>query len=142
MSDIMIFYPVFAQVVLTFVLLYVTGRVRIASIARGEVEVRDIACGQNAWPGRATRFANTYNSQFQLPVLFYAVSIFAQINDAVDVVLIALAWGFVATRLAHAWIYVTYNNLRQRFVAFVAGFAMLAVMWGYLGLTLVMTGGK
>jgi len=137
----MIFYPVFTQVVLTFVLLYVTGRVRLASIRRGEVRVKDIAIGQNAWPERATRFAKTYNSQFQLPVLFYAVSIFAQLYGAVDVVLIALAWGFVATRLAHAWIYVTANNVRQRFIAFVAGFVVLATMWGYLGVTLIMAGG-
>jgi len=141
MSNIMIFYPVFAQVVLTFVLLYATGRVRLASIRRGEVRVEDIAMGQNAWPERATRFANTYNSQFQLPVLFYAASIFAQLNDAVDAGMIALAWGFVATRLAHAWIYVTANNVQQRFVAFVTGFTVLVAMWGYLGLTLLMAGG-
>jgi len=141
MSSNLIFYPVFAQVVLTFALLYATGRVRLASIRRGEVRVKDIAIGQNAWPERITRFANTYNSQFQLPVLFYAASIFAQINNAVDVVMIALAWGFVATRAVHAWIYVTANNVQQRFVAFVTGFAVLAAMWGYLGFTLLMAGG-
>jgi len=141
MSSNLIFYPVFAQVVLTFVLLYATGRIRLASIRRGEVRVKDIAIGQNAWTERATRFANTYNSQFQLPVLFYAVSIFAQLNGAVDMGMIALAWAFVATRLAHAWIYVTANNVRQRFVAFVSGFAVLAVMWGYLGVTLLLAGG-
>ncbi len=141
MSSNLIFYPVFAQVVLTFVLLYATGRVRLAAIRRGEVMVKDIAIGQNAWPERATRFANTYNSQFQLPVLFYAAGIFAQINNAVDEAVIALAWGFVATRLAHAWIYVTANNVQLRFVAFVMGFAVLAAMWAYLGFTFLMTGG-
>ena len=137
----LIFYPVFTQVVLTFVLLYATGRVRLAAIRRGEVMVEDIAIGQNAWPERATRFANTYNSQFQLPVLFYAVAIFAQINNTVDVGMIALAWGFVATRLAHAWIYVTANNVQQRFIAFVAGFVVLAAMWIYLGVNLMTAGG-
>ncbi len=141
MYNNLIFYPVFAQVVLTFVLLYATGRVRLALIRRGEVRVKDVAMGQNAWPERATRFANTYNSQFQLPVLFYAVSIFAQLNDVVDVGMIALAWAFVATRLAHAWIYVTANNVQQRFIAFVVGFAALVAMWGYLGFTLMKAGG-
>ncbi len=141
MYNILIFYPVFAQVTLTFVLLYATGRVRLASIRHGEVEVKDIAMGQNAWPERATRFANTYNNQFQLPVLFYTVTIYAQLNDAVDGVLIVLAWGFVATRLVYSWIYVTANNVQQRFIAFVAGFAALVAMWGYLGFTLLTAGG-
>ena len=141
MNNTLIFYPVFAQVVLTFVLLYATGRVRLASIRRGEVRVEDIAMGQNAWPERATRFANTYNNQFQLPVLFYIAAIYAQLNDAVNVILIVLAWVFVATRLVYSWIYVTANNVQQRFMAFVAGFAVLAAMWIYLGFTLMIAGG-
>ena len=141
MNNTLIFYPVFAQVVLTFVLLYATGRVRLASIRRGEVRVEDIAMGQNAWPERATRFANTYNNQFQLPVLFYIAAIYAQLNDAVNMVLIVLAWGFVASRLVYSWIYVTANNVQQRFKAFVAGFAVLAAMWIYLGFTLMIAGG-
>jgi hypothetical protein len=140
LSSLLIFYPVLSQVVLTFVLLYATGRVRLASIRQGHTKIKDIALGQNAWPERATRFANTYNSQFQLPLLFYAVIIFAQIGGQVDRVMIVLAWGFVATRLAHAWIYVTSNNIRQRFLAFVAGFAVLAMMWAYLAFTVVRAG--
>jgi len=140
MSSLLIFYPVLSQVALTFVLLYATGRVRLATLRQGKTKIEDIALGQNAWPERATRFANTYNSQFQLPLLFYAVILFAQIGGQVDMVMVALAWGFVATRLAHAGIYVTSNNVRQRFLAFVAGFGLLVAMWAYLAFMLIQAG--
>ncbi len=139
-SSLLIFYPVLAQVALTFVLLYATGRVRLASIRHGHTKIRDIALGQNAWPARATQFANTYNSQFQLPLLFYIVIIFAQINALVDMLMVVLAWGFVVTRLAHAWIYVTNNNIQQRFIAFVTGFVVLVAMWAYFTFNLIRAG--
>jgi len=140
MSDFAILYPVFCQVALTFLLLYATGRVRLAAISRGEVKVKDIALGQNAWPERPTRFANAYNSQFQLPVLFYALSFFAQLMGQVDTMMLVLAWGFVASRLVHAGIYITSNNIRHRFVAFVAGFAILAAMWGLFAFLILAAG--
>jgi len=141
MPDFAILYPVFCQVALTFILLYATGRVRLAAISRGEVKVRDIALGQNAWPERPTRFANSYNSQFQLPILFYALSFFAQLMGQVDTIMLVLAWGFVASRLMHAWIYITTNNVRHRFFAFVTGFAILAAMWGVFGFSILATRG-
>jgi len=141
MSSILIFYPIFAQVFLTFILLYLTGRTRLALIRRKEVRVRDIAIGQNAWPERVTRIANSYNSQFQLPVLFYAVSIMAQITGQIDMVMIVLAWGFVTLRFIHAGIYVTTNNVSHRFYAFVAGFIVLVIMWVHFAYTLIQAGG-
>ncbi len=141
MSSILIFYPIFAQVFLTFVLLYATGRVRLALIRRKKVRVRDIAIGQNAWPERATRIANAYNSQYQLPVLFFAVSIMAQVTGQIDMVMIVLAWGFVILRFIHAGIYVTTNNVAHRFYAFVAGFFLLVIMWVHFAYYLILAGG-
>lgn len=140
MSATAIYYPVFAQVILTFALLYGTGRVRVAAIKKGETRVKDIALGQNAWPARATQFANAYNNQFQLPVLFYTVVILSLVSGPVDRILVALAWGFVVMRLVHAWIYVTTNNVSQRFNAFVAGLVFLATMWGYFAFILIAAG--
>ena len=140
MSDSLIFYPVLCQVCLTLGLLYALGKKRVGAVRRGEIKVKDIALGQNAWPASTTRFANTYNSQFQLPVLFYAVCIFAQMNGQPDRVMVALAWGFVVSRILHAYVHVTTNNVGQRFNAFFAGFILLAAMWGTLTFNLVTAG--
>src|SRR5262249_32983156 len=121
--------PLFAQVALTFALLWLTGRSRVASVRRGETKVRDIALGQLNWPEHITKIGNSYNNQFQLPVLFYVVVILAYVAHAADVLFVVLSWLFVATRLGHAYIHVTSNRVGWRFNAFAAGFAVLVVMW-------------
>jgi len=124
-----ILLPLLAQAVLTFALLGLTGYSRVASVRRGETKIRDIALGQPNWPEHVTKIGNSYNSQFQLPVLFYAVVILAYVLHAADLLFVILSWAFVATRLGHAYIHVTSNRVGWRFNAFAAGFAVLVVMW-------------
>jgi hypothetical protein len=124
-----ILLPLLAQVVLTFALLWFTGYSRVASVRRGETKVRDIALGQPNWPEHVTKISNSYNSQFQLPVLFYVVVILAYASRAADLLFVILSWAFVATRLGHSYIHVTSNRVGWRFNAFAAGFAVLVVMW-------------
>ena len=127
MSVQAILLPVFALVALTFSLLFLTGYSRVASVRRGETKVRDIALGQLNWPEHITKIGNSYNSQFQLPVLFYVVVILAYASRAADLLFVILSWVFVATRLGHAYIHVTSNRVGRRFNAFAAGFAVLSL---------------
>jgi hypothetical protein len=126
--------PLFAQVALTFVLLGLTGYSRVSSVRRGETKVKDIALGQPNWPERITKIGNSYNNQFQLPVLFYAVVVLAYVLRKADLLFVILSWLFVATRLGHAYVHVTSNRVGRRFNAFAAGFAVLVVMWTMLAI--------
>lgn len=137
MSGSILFYPAFAQVILTFVLLFFTGKSRVASIRNKETKIKDVALGQDAWPQQQTQFANSYNSQFQLPVLFYTALIFADLNGLASITLLVLAWGFVVTRIAHAVIHVTTNDVSRRFYTFTAGFGLLVLMWGFVAVSLL-----
>ena len=121
--------PVFVQVGLTFFLLFWMGSVRLRALKGREVRVGDIALRQPAWPERPTRISNAYDSQFQLPVLFYALVPLALITRKADLLFVVLSWIFVATRLAHAAIHTTSNNVRQRFMAFLVGGIVLLIMW-------------
>ena len=47
--------PLFVQVVLTFVLLFWTGRLRVGAVRRGEVHPRDIALREPNWGTRETQ---------------------------------------------------------------------------------------
>ena len=114
--------PVFVQVGLTFFLLFWMGSVRLRALKGREVRVGDIALRQPAWPERPTQISNAYDSQFQLPVLFYALVPLA-------LLFVVLSWIFVGTRLAHAAIHTTSNNVQQRFMAFLAGAIVLLIMW-------------
>src|SRR3974377_2056278 len=124
-----ILLPLFIQAALTFVMLGLTGFSRVASVRRGETKVKDIALRQPNWPEQVTKFGNSYENQFQLPVLFYAVVILAVALRQADLVFVVLAGAFVATRLGHAYIHVTSNHVGRRFYVFAAGFFVLVVMW-------------
>lgn len=132
-----IFLPLLAQVVLTFVLLGMTGYSRVASVQRGETKVRNIALGQPDWPEHIIKIGNSFNNQFQLPALFYVAVILAYVLRAADLLFVTLSWAFVATRLLHAYIHVTSNRVSRRFYAFAAGFAVLVVMWIIVAMRIV-----
>src|SRR5262249_4086258 len=129
-----ILLPLFVQVALTFALLGLTGYSRVGSVRRGETKVRDIALGQPNWPETITKIGNSYNNQFQLPALFYAVVILAYVVRKADLLFVILSWLFVVTRLGHAYIHVTSNRVGWRFNAFAAGVAVLSLLWTNLAL--------
>jgi hypothetical protein len=121
--------PVFVQVALTFALLVWMGRLRVAAVRRGEVHPSDIALGQQNWPPHIAQSGNAYRSQFELPVLFYLVSLLSLFTARASLTLVVLGWLFVATRLLHALIMVTTNNVPRRFFVFLAGALIVMLMW-------------
>jgi len=125
----MVLLPVFVQVALTFALLFWMASVRTGSIRRGETKIRDIALGQSAWPDRPQQISNCYDSQFQIPMLFYVLVILAWITRQADLIFVVMAWIFVLARLAHAYIHTTSNHVPTRFRVFAAGLLVLLVMW-------------
>ena len=66
------------------------------------------------WPPRVLQIANAYHNQLELPVLFYIVMLLAMSTRTLDVVIYVLAWMFVLSRIAHAYIHVTSNRLDRR----------------------------
>ena len=50
-----------------------------------------------------------------------------------NVLLVVLSWLFVASRFTHALVHVTTNNVPRRFFAYVAGLAILVLMWLVFG---------
>jgi hypothetical protein len=125
----MVLLPVFVQVALTFALLFWMASARTRSVVRGETKIRDTALGQPAWPEQPTKISNCFNSQLQLPVLFYVLVIFALMTKLADLLFVVMAWLFVLLRLAHAYIHTTSNHVPTRFKVFAAGMLVLLLMW-------------
>jgi hypothetical protein len=113
MSVQMVLLPVFVLVGLTFALL-----LGMATAERN----------------RATQVGNCFSNQFELPVLFYILIAVALPLRRADLVIVLLSWVFVVTRFAHAGIFVTSNNVRQRTLAWFAGALVLFAMWLYFAL--------
>jgi len=120
--------PLFVEVILTFGLLFWLAPLRGADFKRG-VKSSDIALGQRNWSPRAQQVANCFDNQFQLPVLFYLLTILSIITHHADFLFVVLAWIFVLSRLGHAYIHTTSNIVRLRGAIYGIGGLTLAVAW-------------
>lgn len=127
-----LFFPALAQAGLTLGLLVWMGRVRVRSLTQEKVRVSQIALGQRAWPEPVQRVSNAYHNQLELPILFYAVILFAMQVQYSSVVFLGLAWVFVAARLLHVKVHISGRNIRLRFTAFAGSALLLAAMWTIL----------
>jgi len=125
----MVLAPLFVQVALTFGLLFWMASARRATLRGGQLKVRDIALGQTAWPDRPQQISNSYDSQFQAPLLFYVLVILAWITRHADVIFVVMAWLFVLLRVAHAYVHTTSNYVPTRFRIFAASVFVLLIMW-------------
>ena len=138
MSSQMVLLPVFVLVGLTFALLLWMAVERGRSLKAGEAKFKDIALGQPNWPVRATQIGNCFSNQFELPLLFYILIALALPLRHADLVIVLLSWVFVITRLAHAGIFLTSNDVQQRSLAWFAGVIVLIVMWLYFALRILL----
>jgi hypothetical protein len=136
LTDKLLVAALLLQVALTLGLMLWLGRIRVGLITSREVRMKAIALDSNAWPDRAKQIANAFDNQFQLPVLFYVVVLLSLWRGGswIDV---ALAFAFVALRLAHAFIHTTSNHVPRRFFVYIAGLFVLMIHWVWLGLSLV-----
>jgi hypothetical protein len=130
--QLLIFLAVLIQVVLTLVMYLRLVRARFAAVRQGGLELRRLGYDAAAWPEKPRILANAVQSQFELPVLFYAAVLFAFALGAVNWISVILAWLFALSRIVHAMIHTGPNAIRPRLAAFVFGFAVVAVFWAYL----------
>jgi hypothetical protein len=129
-SQNLILLPLFAQVLLSLAIMVVMGMRRGASLKAQGRSMQDVAlAGDKDWSEGAVQASNNYKNQFEMPVLFFAVSAFALITRNVDAVMLALAAAFVATRIWHTIVHLGANQVSTRFVAFLSGVAVLLAMW-------------
>jgi len=131
MTGYEMFWPLVAQTVLVFILYVLLGWRRSAVVKTGKAQ-KDQFRENRDEPAESLVVRNAIANQFELPVLFYAVSIVLFMTQADNLPAVILAWIFVACRYAHAYIHVTSNNLRYRSPLFALGFLALVGLWVWL----------
>ena len=136
MSVVDILLPVFFQVVLTFVVLLILAFRRFQAVQGNKVR-GPVALRETNWPGPTRQAEYNFQNQFELPVLFYVLMILLLVTRQADMVLMMLAWIFVALRVVHAIIHLTSNDIRLRGPIFIVGALVLMIMWGLYILRIV-----
>ena len=125
----MILAPLFVLVLMTFVIGIVLASMRTPPLMRGEIRPEEVSLREPNWPKRSLQVGYSFINQFEMPVLFYVLTILAIITKHADVLFVVMAWIFVLTRLAHAYVHCTSNNLRARGSLFGIGALVLMIMW-------------
>jgi hypothetical protein len=65
----------------------------------------------------------------EMPVLFYVICLMLFVTNRVTELFLYLAWIYVALRLLHSLIHLTYDNMRQRMALFALSNLVVIVMW-------------
>lgn len=119
MKQTAIFWPVITLVLWTFLVLVQVPIRRFRAAFAGRVTAADFRCGEShnvpldvALPNRL--FVNLV----EVPTLYYVVCLAFYVTGFVDHAALALAWAYIALRLAHSVVYMTYNHVVHRFAVF------------------------
>lgn len=136
--DKVLILAIFAQVTLALGLVLWMGWERVPRVMRGEIPVAEIAVERTAYPLKARLLSNSFDNQFQLPVLFLVGALLSLYVGGTGWIEALLAWLFVGLRYAHAAIHVTTNRVYRRFIVYTAGLAVLGLFWLWLVLRILL----
>jgi hypothetical protein len=124
-----ILLPLFVQVALTLALGVRLAILRGQDFKSGAVRAPNIALREPNWPPRTMQASYAFSNQFELPVLFYVLTILSIMTHLADLVFVVLAWVFVLSRIAQAYVHVTNNNIHLRGGFYGIGATVLLIMW-------------
>ena len=128
--------PVFLHLILVVYVGVNSIRARIASVMKRETKLADVALNASNWPPHIRQLGNNFDNQYDVPTTWYALCALLIATNKVDAISATLSWVFVITRYIHSYIHIGTNTVRYRMVAYLAGFATLAIMWMWFAVRL------
>ena len=126
MNQVLILYPMLTLVGLTMTVLAMVGFRRVSS----RVHPREFKLGESTAVPPAVALPNrNFMNLLEVPVLFYVVCLTFYVTQKVDTTALLLAWLFVAARVLHSGVHLTYNNVLHRLAFFATGNFLLIFLW-------------
>ena len=122
--------PVLALIVWTFAIWCWMYATRIPAIRAARLDVNKIKRKDDldGLPIGVQQIADNYNHLHEQPTVFYALAIYSHLVGVADGVNVALAWLFVAIRIAHSIVQCTSNVVVVRFGIFTAATVVLMII--------------
>jgi len=130
-------YPLFALAAWTLIVLVLIPIARVRSVRQREIGTDDFKYGESAnVPGHVSLPNRNYMNLLELPLLFYVVGIVLYVSGGTSYVAMFFAWAYVALRIVHSLIHLTYNQVLHRLGAFTLSIFALVILWVLAGLHL------
>jgi hypothetical protein len=125
-----ILYPMFALAFWTLVVLLLIPMVRVRAVRKREIRPNDFKLGESAAvPGYVSIPNRNYMNLLELPILFYVVCLLLYVTAGASSLTIGIAWAYVALRVVHSAIHLTYNHVLHRLAAFTLSNFALVFLW-------------
>ncbi|WP_440054931.1 MAPEG family protein [Pseudoalteromonas sp. T1lg65] len=122
--------PIFFLLALILFLLLLTAGGRIRAVKKGEIALKDIRfVEKSVFPERVRLIGNSYESQFQQPMMFIVLLLFLHTEQASGQFWFVMSTAFVAARYWHCYEHVLGTNLRLRTLAFAFSSLCLFTAW-------------
>lgn len=136
-SPIDIFQPLTVLVFWTMLVLLQVPIRRFRAAFKGQVVADDFRYGESSRVPPEVSIPNrNFMNLLEVPLLFYVGCLLAFVTQHVDHWLMALAWVYVALRVAHSLVHLSYNLVMHRLVLFALSNVVVTVYWFRLAWTL------
>jgi hypothetical protein len=141
MRNLNILCPLFALAAWTFLVLLLIPFVRVRSVRRREIATNDFKYGESqAVPPDVSIPNRNYMNLLELPMLFYVVCVVLYVTAGASRLALIVAWCYVALRVVHSLIHLTYNHVLHRLAAFTLSNAALVSLWVIAGVHVALNG--
>lgn len=134
----MIVYPCLAMIGITAIVwirLYVE---RIGEMRARGIQPQDIATSRQAAALlQNVKAAENFQNLFEVPVLFYVLSVLLIATHSVSTLFVAGAWLFVILRGLHSLVHCTYNHVMHRFILYVLSTLTLFALWAMFAIQIL-----
>jgi hypothetical protein len=135
-----ILYPILALAAWTGIVLLLIPVARFRAGIRREVKFDDFKLGElPSVPSQVSIPNRNYMNLLEAPMLFYVVCLLLFTIAGVTLAAVVLAWMYVALRVIHSVIHLTYNRVQHRLIAFATSNAALVALWVIAGIHIVST---
>lgn len=115
------------------------GKMKVRATLKGEVDQNRRALHEDAWPDYVIQINNNIHNQFEIPVLFYAVSMIFWMMGEVSIFVLMLCVAFVGTRFFHTYIHIGANDVLKRRKVFSYGCYIVLALVVYAFILLLLS---
>jgi hypothetical protein len=123
-------YPLFAMFALTLCLALLAFVARVRAVRRKQMSIHDFKMlDLNTAEPFVARSTRHIANLFEAPVFFYVVCLIALSLRLDDTAALTIAWTYVALRVVHSYIHLTYNRVMHRMSAFMLSNLVLLGLW-------------
>ena len=129
MQQISILLPVLTLAFWTFIIFAIMAPARFYFLRKKHPQTAAHTKNlKGVLPPWTERVGDNYNHLFEQPVIFYVVALSIAVINNIEPLMIQLAWAYVALRVLHSIVQITFNFVPLRFTLFVTSWLILGYM--------------